>query len=64
MWKPRHTEYRAKDYRTPRSMREVYGYEPQIYEEEATRTSTSKLELVICLVLMVLVYGIYKGVGQ
>lgn len=63
MWKPRHTEFRSKDYRTPRSMREVYGYEPEICEE-GTRTSTGKLELVICLVLMVLVYGIYKGVGQ
>lgn len=31
------SEYRHKDYRTPRSMREAYGYEPVLYEERRVR---------------------------
>lgn len=27
------SEYRAHDYRTPRSMREAYGYDARLYED-------------------------------
>lgn len=28
------TEYREKDYRLPRSLKEAYGYEPAVYVEQ------------------------------
>ena len=28
------SEFRPKDYRVPRSLREAYGYEPVLYEQE------------------------------
>lgn len=31
------TEFRDKDYRLPRSMREAYGYDPVIYDATPTK---------------------------
>lgn len=31
------SEYRQKDYVTPRSLKDIYGYEPELYVEKDVR---------------------------
>lgn len=66
MWKPKHTEFRSKDYRTPRSMREAYGYDVEIYAEEDKKPYSAEFFMLalVCFVLVAMLFGIFKGVFQ
>lgn len=66
MWQPKHTEFRSKDYRTPRSMREAYGYDVEIYAAEDKTPYRAEFFVLglICVGLAVVGFGIFKGVFQ
>lgn len=66
MWKPKHTEFRSKDYRVPRTIREAYGHDVEIYvEEDRTRYRAEFFVLgLVCIALVVVAFGIFKGVLQ
>jgi len=44
------SEHRPHDYRLPRSMREAYGYEPVLYEEERKKFELNPVVAVLCVV--------------
>ena len=52
------TEFRHKDYHTPRSMREAYGFEPMLYVEESPRYLTPVLACYFLIMFVVLVYAV------
>lgn len=66
MWQPKHTEFRSKDYRTARSLREVYGYDVEIYVEEDKKPYLAEFFVLalICLALGAVLFGVIKGVFQ
>lgn len=52
------SEYRFKDYRIPRSMREAYGYDARIYSSQPDRLPRWAWWILIPLVLVLWVsYG-------
>lgn len=53
------SEYRHKDYVTPRSMKEVYGHEPVLYTEEEPPTDYVALGVLFVLVLLFAAYAVY-----
>jgi len=52
------SEYRSKDYRTPRSMREAYGYDARIYSSKPDKLPGWVWWILVPLVLVLWVsYG-------
>jgi hypothetical protein len=52
------TEFRDKDYRIARSMKEAYGFEPMLYVEESPRYLTPVLACYFLIMFVVLVYAV------
>lgn len=51
------SEFRSKDYRIPRSMREAYGYEATLWVEEPDRSFGSWIWWIIAFVGIVIWVG-------
>jgi hypothetical protein len=53
------TEFRHKDYYTPRSMREAYGFEPMLYVQEKKKEYlTATLLCYVAIVIIVVIYAV------
>ena len=56
------SEYRHKDYRTPRSTREAFGRDVDLYVEDKTVGETNYAYLFLALCTAVpLLYLVYRG---
>lgn len=53
------SEYRHKDYVTPRSMKEAYGYDTELDTDEEPPTDYVALVVLFVLVLLFAVYAVY-----
>lgn len=53
------SEYRHKDYVTPRSMKEAYGYDIELHTEEEPPTDYVALGVLFVLVLLFAAYAVY-----
>lgn len=51
-------EYRHKDYRTPRSMKEAYGYESDLHIEEQENEGDT-LVGIVCLIVFGFLIGLF-----
>lgn len=51
------SEYRDKDYRTPRSMREAYGYDVQLYEDNRLARAPESNPYIVDLIINLVVWG-------
>ena len=52
------SEYRHKDYVTPRSLKEIYGYEPHLHVEEQERKGDDWVG-IICLIAFGFLIGLF-----
>lgn len=54
------SEYRHKDYVTPRSMKEAYGHDPVLYTDEEEKDLTPLAwACVVVVLLMFAAYAVY-----
>lgn len=62
MWEPKYTDFRHKDFFTPRSSKEVYGVYLSFDDPLPWYRREKPVVAAVCISLIVLVFGIYKGV--
>lgn len=56
------SEYREKDYRTPRTIRQAYGYDVELHTDEEPPTDYVALVVLFVLVLLFAAYAVFLWV--